>query len=101
MTDSVTNRAEPREHLDQFRVTGAAFRHPLLVSMEQIEDGQVLVADELLSCYGVGDSPEEAVEDLAVMLMEHQADLAEAPDKLSAHLRRQLRMLDYFLGPRC
>jgi predicted RNase H-like HicB family nuclease len=69
--------------------------------MEQLEDGQVLMADELLNCYGVGDSPEEAVEDLALMLVEHQADLAKSHNKLSAYLRRQLRMLDYFLGPRC
>jgi predicted RNase H-like HicB family nuclease len=101
VNDSVTGRVEALVSAEQFRVTGEPFLRPLLITVEKIEDDQFLVSDELLNCYGLGDTLEEATEDLATMLIEHRAELAASRDKLSTHLRRQLGMLDYFLGPRC
>lgn len=101
VNDSSTGELKVQPRAEQFKVMGGPFLHPLLVTVERLEDEQVLVSDELLNCYGVGDTIEEATEDLAAMLFEHQADLVEARTKLSAYLRRQLNMLNYFLGPRC
>lgn len=98
---SSAEEVKVQSRAEQFKVMGGPFLHPLLVTVERLEGDQVLVADELLNCYGVGDTLEEATEDLASMLFEHQADLAESRNQLSSYLRRQLNMLNYFLGSRC
>lgn len=106
--DGLTNSAqgeqgevEAEARVQQLQISGGPFIRPLLVSVEQLENGQVLVSDELLNCYGVGDDEQEAVEELAEMLFDHHADLAESRRELSSYLRQQLNVLDYFLGPRC
>lgn len=84
----------------QYRLSGGPFLHPLLVTVEEIEDDQFLAADELLSSYGVGNSVDEAIDDLITMLSEYHAELVESRHHLSRHLRQQLRLLTHFLGPR-
>jgi hypothetical protein len=101
VSDTGSGEVELHARAEQFRVMGGPLLHPLLVTVERLEDDQILVSDELLNCYGVGSTLDEATDDLAAMLFEHQADLAESRSRLSTNLRRQLNMLNYFLGASC
>ncbi len=82
-----------------FRVQGPGLKRPLLLSGQEIDAGQTMVCDEILSAYGVGDSLDEALEDFLDMLFETRAELDQSRSELSQHLAHQLHMLEYFLGP--
>ena len=85
--------------LQQIRVSGGRLLRPLILTVEETEDGQTVVADELLSSYGVGDTVEEAVDEFLEMLFDYYSELHQSRDELSRFLLRQLRVLEYFLGP--
>ncbi len=92
-------RSTPEDATSRMRVTGGALLSPLEITVERTEDGQAVVADELLSSYGVGDTVPEAVGDLLDMMLDYYSELHESRHELSQHLQRQLYMLRYFLGP--
>ena len=84
----------------QVQVMGGSLLAPLVLSVGRTED-QVLVSDELLRVYGVGDDLEGAVADLLEMLNDYHSELSESKQELSGHLAGQLRILDYYLGHPC
>jgi hypothetical protein len=89
--------------LPQVRVASPKLFAPLVLSVEHMHD-RILVSDELLRVYGVGDDLDSAVTDLLEMLADYHAELSESKRKqeqLSSHLLMQLRILDYYLGPSC
>ena len=98
--DSAPEQIESPEQIEQYQISGRLFVSPVLASLERTAEGQFVMSEELLNCYGVGDTIEEAAEDLISMLLEYHAELSEARKQLSRYLRRQLEMLDYFLGQR-
>lgn len=74
-------------------------RCPLLLTVETSGD-QILVSDELLRVYGVGDDIESAAQDLLEMLLDYHAELTSEQARLSDSLRRHLEVINYYLGLR-
>lgn len=98
-TDSLTPSYKARRPEYQIQLRGGPLVSSLDLSVEEIEDGQVLVADDLLSTYGVGDTVGEAVVELLEMFVDYHAELDASRGSLSSFLLRQLRIRDYCLGP--
>ena len=84
----------------QVQIISGPLLVPLVLSVGRTDD-QVLVSDELLRVYGVGDDLEGAVADLLEMLGDYHSELSESKQELSGHLVGQLRILDYYLGHLC
>ena len=84
--------------VQQIRVFGGPLLQPLILEVEEVDNGQTLVADDLLSTYGVGDTVDEAVAEFLEMLLEYRHELHESRAELSRELRLQLRILEFFLG---
>jgi len=53
---------------------------PLLVTIEQDEDGSYVVSEDLFAVYGVGDTPSDALRDYTVSLTDYY-DLVSAQAK--------------------
>ena len=82
----------------QIQIYGGPLLHPLVLEVEEVELGQVLVSDGLVSTYGVGDTLGEAVDEFLEMLLDYHRELDESRGELSRSLREELRVLEYFLG---
>lgn len=64
------------------------------ISVQPTRNG-FLAVDSLVSMWGAGHSPEDAISDLLEALEEHLQDLRSHVDRLTPHLERQLRRLEY------
>jgi len=67
---------------------------PFLLSVETDVDGAMLAYEShpRFNVYGVGDTHEEAIADLASMLLDYYRELLESEANLSRHLQRQLAL---------
>ncbi len=89
----------PAEPIRRIQVFGGPLLQPLILEVEDAGNGQTLVADDLVSSYGVGDTLGEALEEFLEMLLELRQELDESRGELARPLAEQLRILDFFLSP--
>ena len=98
VTDSAAEQELVYEPFYQIQVSGGPLLSRLILSVEKTEDGQTIVADELLSTYGVGDTVREALDEFMSMLLDYYEELSESRVDLSRFLSRQLHILERVLG---
>lgn len=71
---------------------------PLVLEIEETEDGEVVVSEASLIAYGVGSDLDGAVSDFIEMLFELREELEEPEGQLSDRLRQQLVAVRRVLG---
>lgn len=83
--------------LRRLPVSGRRLGFPLYLTVELIEQSDILVSDSVMHLYGVGATLEEALADYESMLLEHHEHLRENAHRLAPRLRQQLRYLNFLL----
>lgn len=61
---------------------------PIPIKVSQTESDEYIVADDLFSCYGVGESVTEALADYEAMVVCFYEDIVEWEGDLSQHLEQ-------------
>lgn len=84
--------------LRKLPVTGRNLGFPLYLTVEQTEEGDVLVGDPVMHLYGIATTLEEALADYESMLLEDHEHLIENAHRLAPRLRQQLRYLNLLLA---
>lgn len=82
---------------DNFLLYAAPGRRPIPVDL-RATDHDFLATDHLVDRWGSGDTPEEALEELFVALVDYLQDLEEHAGRLSTRLQHHMRILKDVLG---
>ncbi len=75
-----------------FESLDALIADKLSPTVGKTED-RFLVCDEIIPLYGVGDTPQEAMEDYRSVVIEYYEGLEEEADELDSALKKQLEIL--------
>lgn len=75
-----------------FASLDAAIADKLSPTVGKTED-RFLVCDDIIPLYGIGDTPQEAMEDYRSVLIEYYEGLEEEEDELDSALKKQLEIL--------
>ena len=68
---------------------------PVLLDMQQMNDGRWLATNPGIMTHGVGDTPERATQDFQSMMIDLFKELVRSESVLAPHLKREL---DYMRG---
>lgn len=76
---------------------GYSLTQPIMLDVEITRQGQFIVSNSTLETYGVGETPQEALEEFSSMLLDFYHELVDSEENLSVHYRRILQRLRSYL----
>jgi hypothetical protein len=77
---------------------GWRLTHPIFLDLKRGEDDNYIVSYDAFDTYGVGNTPQEAIDDFVSMLLDLYKELSESEEVLSAYLNNQFERLHAILS---